>query len=92
VTKKEARRKIASIMGVNSDWMHDEQSVKRIHDIANTYLNIKKVEKKKMTKLQKEIVYWHECGKSRHEIADIADCSSVYVKDTLYRHQKGVWN
>lgn len=89
---KEARRKIASIMGVNSDWMHDEQSVKRIHDIANTYLNVKKVTKKKMTKLQKEIVYWNECGKTRSEIADIVDCSSVYVRDTLYRHQKGVWN
>ncbi|WP_373761242.1 helix-turn-helix domain-containing protein [Jeotgalibaca porci] len=45
-----------------------------------------------MTKLQKEIVYWNECGKTIHEIADIADCSSVYVKDTLYRYQKGVWN
>ena len=92
MTKKEARRKIASIMALDASWMHDEQSVKRIHDIANTYLNVKKVTKKKMTKLQKEIVYWNECGKTRHEIADIVDCSSVYVRDTLYRHQKGVWN
>lgn len=92
MTKKEARRKIASIMALDDSWMHDEQSVKRIHDIANKHLNVKKVTKKKMTKLQKEIVYWNECGKSRHEIADIADCSSVYVRDTLYRYQKGVWD